>query len=41
MARSLLQQVSYQDVAAQIEEEVRALDYDDLNARAGRQSAQG
>jgi len=36
MARSLLHQVRYQDVAAQIEDEVRALDYDDLNARAGR-----
>ena len=36
IARSLLHQVRYQDIAAQIEEEVRALDYDDLNARAGR-----
>jgi len=36
IARSLLHQVSYEDVAAEIEDEIRALDYDDLNARAGR-----
>jgi hypothetical protein len=35
MARSLLHQVDYEDVAAEIEEEIRALDYEDLNARAG------
>ena len=35
-ARSLLHQVNYEDVAAEIEDEIRALDYDDLNARAGR-----
>ena len=36
MARSLLHQVDYEDVAAEIEDEIRALDYEDLNARAGR-----
>lgn len=35
IARSFLHEVSYEDVAAEIEDEVRALDYDDLNARAG------
>ena len=35
MARSLLHQVDYQEVAAEIEDEIRALDYEDLNARAG------
>jgi hypothetical protein len=35
MARSLLDQVDYEDVAAEIEDEVRALDYEVLNARAG------
>jgi hypothetical protein len=35
MARSLLHQVDYEDVAAQIEDEIRALDYEALNARAG------
>ena len=35
MARSLLHQVDYEDVAAEIEDEIRALDYEDLNARAG------
>jgi hypothetical protein len=36
MARSLLQQVEYQDVAREIEAEIRALDYEVLNTRAGR-----
>jgi len=36
MARSLLHQVDYEGVAAEIEDEIRALDYEDLNARAGR-----
>jgi hypothetical protein len=36
MARSLLHQVDYEDIAAEIEDEIRALDYEDLNARAGR-----
>jgi hypothetical protein len=36
MARSLLHQVEYEDIAAEIEDEIRALDYDALNARAGR-----
>ena len=36
MARSLLHQVDYEDVAAEIEDEIRALDYEELNARAGR-----
>ena len=35
LARSLLHQVDYEDVAAQIEDEIRALDYDVLNERAG------
>lgn len=35
IARSVLHQVNYEDVAAEIEGEIRALDYDDLNARAG------
>jgi len=35
IARSLLHQVDYQEVAAEIEDEIRALDYEDLNARAG------
>jgi len=35
-ARSLLQEVKYEEIAAEIENEIRALDYDDLNARAGR-----
>jgi len=35
MARSLLHQVDYQEIAAEIEDEIRALDYEDLNARAG------
>ena len=35
MARSPLHQVDYQEVAAEIEGEIRALDYEDLNARAG------
>ncbi|MGD0129472.1 MAG: hypothetical protein ABSF46_29465 [Terriglobia bacterium] len=36
IARSLLHEVEYEEIAAQIEDEIRALDYDDLNARAGR-----
>jgi hypothetical protein len=28
--------VKYEEIAAEIEDEIRALDYDDLNARAGR-----
>jgi len=36
IARWLLHQVTYEDVAQQIEDEIRALDYDDLNGRAGR-----
>jgi hypothetical protein len=36
MARSLLQEVKHEEIAAEIEDEIRALDYDDLNARAGR-----
>jgi len=36
MARSLLHQVDYEDIAAEIEDEIRALDYEVLNARAGR-----
>jgi len=36
IARALLQQVDYEDVAAEIEDEIRALDYEVLNARAGR-----
>ncbi len=35
IARSLLHEVNYEDVAAEIEDEIRALDYEDLNARAG------
>jgi len=35
IALSLLHQVDYQEVAAEIEDEIRALDYEDLNARAG------
>src|ERR1019366_943589 len=35
MARSLLHQVEYEDIAAEIEDEIRALDYEVLNARAG------
>lgn len=35
MARSLLHQVNYEEVAAEIEDEIRALDYEVLNARAG------
>jgi len=35
IARSLLQQLEYEDVASEIEDEIRALDYEDLNARAG------
>jgi len=35
IARSLLHQVDYQEVAAEIKDEIRALDYEDLNARAG------
>lgn len=36
IARSLLDRLSYEEVAADVEDEIRALDYDDLNARAGR-----
>jgi hypothetical protein len=36
IARSLLHEANYEEVAAQIEDEIRALDYEDLNARAGR-----
>jgi len=35
IGRSLLHQVEYQEVAAEIEDEMRALDYEVLNARAG------
>jgi hypothetical protein len=35
IARSVLHQVDYEDVAAEIEDEIRALDYEVLNARAG------
>jgi hypothetical protein len=35
IARSLLHQVEYEDVAAEIENEIRALDYEVLNGRAG------
>jgi hypothetical protein len=35
MARSVLGQQDYEGVAAEVEDEVRALDYDVLNARAG------
>jgi hypothetical protein len=34
IARSLLRQLEYEDVAAEIEDEIRALDYEDLNVRA-------
>lgn len=34
MARSVLHQVDYEDVAAEIEDEIRALDYEVLNAHA-------
>jgi len=37
LARSLLPPVEYQAVAAAIEDEIRALDYEVLNARAGSQ----
>ena len=36
MARSLLREVRYEQIAAEIEDEIRALDYEALNARAGR-----
>jgi hypothetical protein len=35
VGRSLLHEVHYEDVATEIEDEIRALDYEDLNARAG------
>ena len=35
-ARSHLHEVHYEEIAAEIEDAIRALDYDDLNARAGR-----
>lgn len=35
IAQSLLHEVEYEEIAAQIEDEIRALDYDVLNARAG------
>jgi hypothetical protein len=35
IARSLLRQSQYEDIATELENEVRALDYDVLNARAG------
>jgi hypothetical protein len=35
MARLLLHQVDYEEVAAEIEDEIRGLDYDVLNQRAG------
>jgi hypothetical protein len=35
IARSLLQQFEYEDVAAELEDEIRGLDYEDLNSRAG------
>ena len=35
IARSLLHEVEYEDVAAEIENEIRALDYEVLNERAG------
>jgi hypothetical protein len=37
IARSFLHEVSYEEVAANIEDEIRAQDYEALNARAGRQ----
>jgi len=36
IARSLLHEIDYEEIAAEVEDEIRALDYDDLNARAGR-----
>jgi hypothetical protein len=36
IARSLLHEVNYEEVAAEIEDEIRAQDYEALNARAGR-----
>ena len=36
MALWLLQQVKYEDIGAEMEDEIRALDYEALNARAGR-----
>ena len=36
IARSLLHEVNYEEVAAAIEDEIRAQDYEALNARAGR-----
>jgi hypothetical protein len=36
IARPLLQHQDYRDIAAEIEDEVRVLDYEVLNARAGR-----
>jgi hypothetical protein len=35
IARAVLRQQNYEDVTAEVEDEVRALDYDILNARAG------
>jgi hypothetical protein len=35
MARSLMHQVKHEDIVAEIEDEIRALDYEALNARAG------
>ncbi len=35
IARSLLHQVEYQEVATEVEDAIRALDYENLNARAG------
>ena len=35
IARTLLQQVDYENVAAKIEDQIRVLDYEVLNARAG------
>ena len=37
LARSLLQPGEYQEVAAEIEDEIRAVDYEVLHARAGSQ----
>jgi len=36
IARSLLHEVNYEEVSAAIEDEIRAQDYEALNARAGR-----
>lgn len=36
MARSLLHQADSEEIAAEIEDEIRALDYEALNSRAGR-----